>query len=257
MHVYLLVDLSKSTCWTGYSKIMTCIVEFIARALWSSRCSIDYAELMLFHGEFEGYTHRVSKVGSRDDLLNEFPRKMRLFIEASGGTSREVCGWHSPIISAMLRVVNVAPSGSLIILISDLDATKFDDGESLELARKLKEKNVELVLVPLIKDMLLYSRSIRRFLEHYISERVPDPDRSGLLKKLQNLDFRNITELVPLIIRIPGLYVVENYRSIENIKDICADSDNPAGCCTKFSESVVPSIEQTLNTVCSRTQVKG
>jgi len=257
MYVYLLVDLSKSTCWMGYSKIMTCIVEFIARALWSSKCSIDYAELMFFHGEFEDYIYRASKVGSRDDLLNEFPRKMRRFIEASGDTSGEACGQHSPIISAMLRVVNDAPSSSLIVLVSDLDATIFDDGESLDLVKKLKEKNIELVLIPLIKNTLLYSGSIRRFLEHYISECVSDPDRSELLKKLQNLDFRNVTELVPLIIQIPGLYVVENYRLIENIKDICADSDNPVDCCIKFSESIVSSIKETLNTVCSRIQVKG
>jgi len=257
MYVYLLVDLSKSVCWTGYSKIMTCIVEFIARALWSSRCSIDYAELVLFHGEFEDYIHRVSRVGSRDDILNEFPRRMHRFIEESGSASSEVCGWHSPIISAMLRAVNDAVSGSLIVLVSDLDATKFDEGESLELARKLKEKNVELVLVPLIKDMIIQRAYIKRFLEHYISERVPDPDRSELLKKLQNRDFKNITELVPLIIQIPGLYVVENYGLIENIKDACKDSDNPVDCCIRFSESVVPSIEQTLNNVCSRIQVKG
>jgi len=260
MYVYLLVDLSESVCWAGYSKIMICIVEFIARALWKSSCRIDYAELVLFHGEFEGYIHRVSKVGSRDDILNEFPRKMRRFIEESGGASSDVCGWHSPIISAVLRVVNVAPSGSLIVLVSDLEASKFDEGETFELARKLKEKNVELVLVPLVKDKLRYSdsiKSIRRFLEHYISERVPDPDRGELLKKLQNLDFRNVTELVPLIIRIPGLYVVENYGLIENIKGSCAGNANPVDCCIRFSEIIVPSIERTLNAVCSRIQVKA
>jgi len=253
MYVYLLVDLSKSVCWTGYSKIMPCIVEFISSALWRSSCRIDYAELIFFHGEFKDYTYRVSRVGSKDDLLNEFPKEMRSRIEVPEGTSDRICGKETPIVSAMHKVVNEAPSNSLIILVSDLDETMFDEEKSLELVKKFKEKNIELILIPLIKDMLIHREYIKKFLAHYINEHVSDPDLKGeLLRKLWGLDFRNITELMPLIIQIAGIYVVENYHLVKNIKDMCTDNHNPIDCCRKYSNNIVQNIEQKLNTICSK-----
>jgi len=116
----------------------------------------------------------------------------------------------------------------------------------------LKDKNIELVLIPLLKDTLQY-RGFIRFLEAYISESLPDPYKSILLKILNNVtDVRQLIRLITRVgIEIPGVHMLEDPYLIENYKNRCLNKAVLPPYCEDYANNIIQGITGILNKICS------